>query len=108
MYKEKEHESSGITLIALVVTIIILIILATITLRGVFGEGGLIQEAKGMKQNTDKEIANSEEELSQSEQEYLNALVFEKKSELAIYETHTADQITINVTTNNEDERNSI
>lgn len=77
MYKEKEHESSGITLIALVVTIIILIILATITLRGVFGEGGLIQEAKGMKQNTDKEISNSEEELSQSEQEYLNAQVFE-------------------------------
>ena len=49
-YKEtklfKKSNTSGITLIALVVTIIILIILATVSINVVFGEGGLIKRAE--------------------------------------------------------------
>ena len=44
--KCKKHKTSGITLIALVVTIIILIILATVSINVVFGEGGLIKRAE--------------------------------------------------------------
>ena len=39
----------GITLIALVITVVILIILATVTLNVVLGEGGLIQRAQQEK-----------------------------------------------------------
>ncbi len=42
----KKSNASGITLIALVVTIIILIILATVSINVVFGEGGLIKRAE--------------------------------------------------------------
>ena len=41
----KAQKEKGITLIALVITVVILIILATVTLNVVLGEGGLIQRA---------------------------------------------------------------
>ena len=44
----------GITLVALVVTIVILIILATITINFAFGEGGLIQKAQEAKNLTEE------------------------------------------------------
>ena len=42
----KKSNTSGITLIALVVTIILLIILATVSINAVFGEGGIIKRAE--------------------------------------------------------------
>ncbi|MGN1269418.1 MAG: Tfp pilus assembly protein FimT/FimU [Clostridia bacterium] len=45
MTKEKQN-SKGITLIALVVTIVVLLILAGITITALFGENGLIERAK--------------------------------------------------------------
>lgn len=44
--KNKCKNEKGITLIALVITIVILIILATVTLNVVLGEGGLIERAR--------------------------------------------------------------
>lgn len=43
------QNKKGITLIALVITVVILIILATVTLNVVLGEGGLIERAKEAK-----------------------------------------------------------
>lgn len=43
MKSRKTKQEQGITLIALVITVVILIILATVTLNVVLGEGGLIQ-----------------------------------------------------------------
>ena len=59
----------GITLIALVITIIILIILATVTLNVVLGEGGLIQRAQQAKELT--------EQAALEEQQGLNSLMSE-------------------------------
>lgn len=42
-------ENKGITLIALVITVIILIILSTITIDAAFGENGLIETAQQSK-----------------------------------------------------------
>ena len=60
--KEKIIEHSlaerGITLVALVVTIIILIILATITINFAFGEEGLIQKAQEAKNLTEGAVEN--------------------------------------------------
>ena len=57
MQKTKKEE--GITLIALVTTIVVLLILASITIGAVSGEGGLIGNANEAKEKT--EIANEKE-----------------------------------------------
>ena len=57
MQKIKKEE--GITLIALVTTIVVLLILASITIGAVSGEGGLIGNANEAKEKT--EIANEKE-----------------------------------------------
>ena len=81
-------KNSGITLIALVITIIILIILAGVTISAVFGENGLIlraQEAKfktevsGIKdlveiKRLELEAANELKQSTQSLSAYLNSL----------------------------------
>ena len=66
MEKQKENnfkrkEEKGITLIALVITIVILIILAKVTLNVVLGEGGLIQRAQEAKEMTE-EAARKEQQ----------------------------------------------
>ncbi len=49
--KEVENKKQkGITLVALVITIILLLILAGVTIRGVLGEKGLVEEAKNATQ----------------------------------------------------------
>ena len=42
----KTKENNGITLVALVVTIVVLLILAGVTINLVLGENGLITQAK--------------------------------------------------------------
>ena len=55
------RNSKGITLIALVVTIIVLIILAGVSLYLILGENGLIEKAKGTKPIVD--VASAQEKL---------------------------------------------
>ncbi len=57
----------GITLVALVVTIIVLIILAGVSIALVLGDNGIVQKAKDAKQNyawganeTDGQLLNAE------------------------------------------------
>ena len=52
---------SGITLIALVVTIVVLLILAGITISLVFSENGIISKSKNAKEQT--EISQVREQL---------------------------------------------
>ena len=59
--KQKLKQSKGITLISLVVTIIVLIILAGISLYLVLGENGLIEKAKETKPIVD--ITSAQEKL---------------------------------------------
>ena len=59
--KEKQKNIKGITLISLVITIIILIILAGISINLILGENGLFSKAK------------------QAKEEYLNAQVAEQE-----------------------------
>lgn len=53
------NKNSGITLVALVVTIIVLLILATVSINLVLGENGIITKAREAKENT--EISEIEE-----------------------------------------------
>ena len=70
----KRKEERGITLIALVITIVILIILATISITLVFGEGGLIDRAQEGKQLTEQAQTDEQEELKGAE-EYINGVL---------------------------------
>ena len=58
----KAKEEKGITLVALVITIIVLLILAGITLSMVLGPNGIIERAKEAKEKT--EIAQQQEQSS--------------------------------------------
>ena len=68
--KTKLKQEKGITLIALSVTIIVLIILAGITIQGVFGEDGLVQKAKETKNKTLDELTSGEDGIDDLKDEY--------------------------------------
>ena len=70
----KELKEKGITLIALVITVVILIILATVTLNVVLGEGGLIQRAQQAKELTEQVQKDEEDELKGAE-EFINGVL---------------------------------
>ncbi|MFR2535285.1 MAG: hypothetical protein ACLTEH_01085 [Clostridia bacterium] len=61
----RENKNQGITLIALVITIIILIILAGITIGMIVGENGLISKAQQAKSDTENASIQSEEQLNE-------------------------------------------
>ena len=63
-HKEKRiQENKGITLIALVVTIVVLIILATVSINAVLGQNGIIKKAKQAKEMYSNSIAKDKEEM---------------------------------------------
>ena len=57
---KKVKGSKGITLVALVITVIVLLILAGITISAISGENGIIQKAVEARTQTD--IANVKEQ----------------------------------------------
>lgn len=61
----KRKKEEGITLIALVITIVILIILSTVTISVVFGEGGLISQAKISKEMSTNSVYYEEQKLNE-------------------------------------------
>ena len=74
--KTKLKQQKGITLIALSVTIIVLIILAGITIQGVFGEDGLVQQAKETKNKTLGELTSGEDGIEDMKDEYNRIMTF--------------------------------
>ena len=62
LFKLEKKSSKGITLVALVVTIIVLIILAGVSINLVLGDNGIITMAKRAKENM--EIASQEEQIA--------------------------------------------
>ena len=67
-------KEKGITLIALVITIVILIILATVSLNVVLGEGGLIQRAKQAKELTEQAALEEQQGLNSLMSEFTNIM----------------------------------
>ena len=69
----------GITLISLVITVIILLILATVTLNVVLGEGGLIDRAQQAKDLTEQAALEEQESLNTLMDEYANMMAEDSK-----------------------------
>lgn len=53
----KKSKNNGITLVALVVTIVILIIIASISIKVFLGDNGIIAQAKITREETNKQTA---------------------------------------------------
>ena len=61
--KKKEKHTRGITLIALVITIIVLLILAGVSIATLTGENGILTQAQNAKNETEEAEAQEKEEL---------------------------------------------
>lgn len=58
------YKNQGITLIALVITIIILLILAGVTIMTLTGENGILIKANTAKNRTDEETAREKVQIA--------------------------------------------
>ena len=67
-------KQSGVTLIALVVTIVVLIILATISINAVFSENGIIKRAEQARDASANAVVKEEEDLDEILQQFNNAM----------------------------------
>ena len=65
---ERNKRASGITMVALAVTIVVLLILASATIGTLFGENGLINNVRNRKNNAYQKLVN--EEVKQITTEY--------------------------------------
>ncbi len=70
--KKLENKELGITLIALVITIIVLLILASVSIAMLTGNNGILTQAKLAKENTQVAKEDEENKLSNNN-EYINA-----------------------------------
>ena len=72
--KQNGIEERGVTLITLVITIIILMILATVSINVVLGEGGLIQRAQQAKELTEQAVLEEQQGLNSLMSEFTNIM----------------------------------
>ena len=72
--RRNQKKQSGITLVALVVTMLILIILATITIKAVLGDNGLIKQAEKAKDIAENSISKESGDMHRLAQEYANMM----------------------------------
>ena len=90
---DKEYDANGITLIALVVTIVVMLVLAGVSINLLTGDNGAITKAKQAKMKS--EFATYNEEL-----ELFNTARYMENPEYSIG-TLTAGKSTLNYNTNN-------
>ena len=83
--KEKLKQKKGITLIALVITIIVLLILAAVSIAMLTGDNGILTQAKNAKEGTEQagdiekiRLAISEAQIGESGYQELNFQSFQK------------------------------
>lgn len=77
--KKMTKEQRGITLVALVITVIIIIILSTVTINVVFGDGGLIRQAKDTVEKAESSIQDETEKMNKLLQEHANTMAADEE-----------------------------
>ena len=97
-------KEKGITLIALVITIVVLLILAGVTIAALSGDNGILTRAKEAKEKTEQ--AQKEEEKTLSDIE--NILGVYKFKNLNIEDTNPAEVVPENSTVLEDDANNGI
>ena len=72
--KSVNKNERGITLLALIITVVIMIILAAVTINVTLGDGGIIDQAKTAAEATVNSAQSEQEQLDSLEQELANIL----------------------------------
>ncbi len=67
-------EQKGITLVALVITIIVLIILAGVSLTLALGDNGIFQKSKNGVNKYKDAAANEQQQLQNTDEQFQNAM----------------------------------
>lgn len=112
---QRASQARGITLVALVITIIVIIILSTVTISAVFGDDGMLKKAEEIKDTTQNSIAEDEGELNTLLAEYANLMGGENETgggnpdepdttppSISLSTSATEDSITVIVTASDE------
>ena len=86
--KEEKRNERGITLLALIITVVIMIILAAVIINITLGDGGLIGQAKTAAEATVNSAQSEQEQLDSLEQELANILA-ENEEPATIPDTET-------------------
>jgi len=94
----EKFNSRGITLISLVVTIVVLIILSTVTIYSVLGEGGLIDSAEKKTQSQANRQAIDDTKIDELEEQLRDDTGHGEYEEGGIVETPDTTNPTVNVT----------
>ena len=71
---EKLKEERGITLLALILTVLIMIILVAVTINVALGEGGLVDQAKWAAEQTANLTKSEQEQLDELQKEFTNLM----------------------------------
>ena len=71
---EKLKEERGITLLALILTVVIMIILVAVTINVALGEGGLVDQAKWAAEQTANLTKSEQEQLDELQKEFTNLM----------------------------------
>ena len=71
---EKCRNEKGITLVALVITIVILIIIAAVSINTAFKDGGLLQETHSTIDETTNFVETEDSKMNQLLTEYKNIM----------------------------------
>ena len=71
MERNFRKERTGITLIALIITIVVLLILAGITISYVVGENGIFQQARNAKNEIENAQQRDKDDIDVDKQEQL-------------------------------------
>ena len=68
------RNNKGISLVALVVTIVVLLILAGVSINLVLGDNGIVKRAQDAKNKTEEDLANTQEVMNQMTDEITEAI----------------------------------
>ena len=96
--KQSKNNTKGITLVALVITIIILLILAGIVITLTLGDKGIINMAKEAKESYENAFKQEGNELTQLEGSignYIQNDIGQIESQNKIYKVGTYDSVTV-------------
>ena len=72
MLRNKTRKMKGITLVALVVTVVVLLILSTVSIKLTIGGNGLITESKLIKQNIEEAEKEGQEQINAMKESDVN------------------------------------
>ena len=88
LQKNKLVTERGITLLALIITVVIMLILAAVTINVTLGDGGLVQQARLAAERTQEAAKTEQEQLDELQKELANILA-ENEGPAPIPDTET-------------------